>query len=90
MYESEHAMQQYHSRLTVKGQVTIPAAVRRRLGVAPHDTVAFVVTDEHVQLLPATSVVARTAGMLKSAQPMLSPEEERQLAEAAMAEEADV
>jgi hypothetical protein len=57
--------------------------------VAPRDTVTFVVTDDLVQLLPATSVVARTAGTLKSTQPALSPDEEQQLAEAAMAEEAE-
>ena len=90
MHESEHLMHQYQSRITTKGQVTIPVEVRRRLGVAPHDTVAFVVTDDQVQLLPATSVVARTAGMLKSEQPMLSPDEERQLAESAMVEETNL
>jgi len=81
-------MQQYQSRVTTKGQVTIPLEIRRRLGIAPHDTVAFVVIDDRVQLIPATSVVARTAGMLKSEQPALSPEEETLVAEEAMAEEA--
>lgn len=80
-------MRQYHSRMTVKGQVTIPSDIRRRFGIGPHDTVAFVVTDDEVRLMPATSVVARTAGMLGSDQPRHSPEEEARLAELAWIEE---
>jgi AbrB family looped-hinge helix DNA binding protein len=75
--------------MTTKGQVTIPVEIRRRLGVAPHDIIAFVVTEDQVQILPGTSVVARTAGMLRSTQPALSPDEEQRLAEEVMAEEAD-
>ena len=76
------------STLTRKGQVTIPAHIRRLLGVGPHDRVAFVVTQGHVRLAPASSVVARTAGVLRSDQPALPPEEEEDAAEAAIAEEA--
>lgn len=80
--------QQHVSRLTKKGQVTLPAEIRRLLGVAPRDQVAFVVEGDQVRLTPATSVVARTAGMLRSEQPPLSPREEKAAAEEAMAEEA--
>lgn len=80
-------MQHYHSRMTVKGQVTIPAEIRRRFGIGPHDTVAFVVTDDEIRLMPAKSVVARTAGMLGSDQPRLSEEEEARLVELAWVEE---
>jgi AbrB family looped-hinge helix DNA binding protein len=73
--------------MTVKGQVTIPVEIRRRFGIGPHDTFAFVVTDDEIRLMPATSVVARTAGMLSSDQPRLSPEEEDQLVEHSWAEE---
>ncbi|MBI4493675.1 MAG: AbrB/MazE/SpoVT family DNA-binding domain-containing protein [Chloroflexi bacterium] len=81
-------MQQRVSRITTKGQVTIPAEIRRLLGVAPHDRVAFLVEAGQVRIAPATSVVARTAGMLESSQPALSPQEEKAAAEEAMAEEA--
>jgi AbrB family looped-hinge helix DNA binding protein len=76
------------ARLTRKGQVTIPIAIRHLLGVGTHDQVTFVVTNGEVRLAPATSVVARTAGALKSDLPALSPQAERAAAEEAIAEEA--
>jgi AbrB family looped-hinge helix DNA binding protein len=81
-------MQRHVSRLTSKGQVTIPIEIRRLLGVAPHDRVAFLVEADQVRIAPATSVVARTAGMLKSDLSALSPQEEKAAAEEAMAKEA--
>ena len=82
-------MEQHVSTLTSKGQITVPIGVRRLLGIGPRDKVAFVVEAGQVRLIPATSVVARTAGALKSDIPMLSPQEEKAAAEEAMAEEAD-
>jgi len=82
-------MEQHVSTLTRKSQVTVPAPVRLLLGIGPHDKVAFVVESGQVRLLPATSVVALTAGALKDAVPRLSPGEEKAAAEEAMAEEAD-
>jgi AbrB family looped-hinge helix DNA binding protein len=79
----------YTSSLTRKGQVTIPAHIRRLLGLAARDKVAFVVSEGKVQIAPAESVVARTAGMLKSDLPMLAAREEEAAAEEAMAAEAD-
>lgn len=40
------------STITTKGQVTLPAEVRRHLGVAEHDQVAFVIEDDQVRLQP--------------------------------------
>ncbi len=81
-------MQQYVSRVTAKGQVTIPVEIRRLLGVAAQGRVAFVVEANEVRLTPATSVTARTAGALKSDQPPLSPRAEKIAAEEAMADDA--
>lgn len=81
-------MQTHTTRITSKGQVTIPAAIRHLLGVAPHDRVAFLVEAGEVKIAPSTSVAARTAGMLKSEKPMLSAQEEERVAEETMAEEA--
>ena len=81
-------MQQYISRITTKGQVTVPVEIRRLLGLPPRGKVAFVVEADQVRLTSATSVAARTAGMLASDQPMLSPQEEKTAAEEAIAEEA--
>lgn len=76
------------AKITSKGQVTIPAEVRQRLRLAPHDKVAFLLEGDEVRLTPATSVVARTAGLLKGEEPMLSPREEKAAAETVIAEEA--
>ena len=77
------------STLTRKGQVTIPVQIRRLLGLSTRDKVAFVVSEGRVQIAPAQSVVARTAGMLKSDTPALSPRGEKAAAEEAMAQEAE-
>lgn len=39
------------STLTTKGQITIPADVRRRLGLNPGDHVAFIVAGDEVRLV---------------------------------------
>lgn len=78
----------FTSSLTRKGQVTLPAPIRRLLGVSAQDKVTFVVTNGQVQVTSATSVTARTAGFLASEHPMLSPQAEKAAAEEAMAEEA--
>jgi len=39
-------MQEIVSTITSKGQVTIPAAVRRHLGVDTHDKIAFILEDD--------------------------------------------
>ncbi len=82
-------MQQPVTSMTKKGQVTIPADIRKLLGLEPHDKVAFVVEDNQVRITAAISVAERTAGIFKSDQPMLSIEEETRAAEEAMAEEAE-
>jgi AbrB family looped-hinge helix DNA binding protein len=79
-------MHEVSSKVTTKGQVTIPIEIRRLLGVAPHDEVSFVVEGDHVALKRKGSVVARTAGMFKSEQPPLSAEQLRETAADAIAE----
>jgi bifunctional DNA-binding transcriptional regulator/antitoxin component of YhaV-PrlF toxin-antitoxin module len=88
MVERSAVMREYRSRVTPEGQVTLPAEVRRVLGVPPRAHVTFVVEADQVRLAPATGVAARTAGALKSDVPALSPREEKAAAEEAMAEEA--
>jgi AbrB family looped-hinge helix DNA binding protein len=41
----EHVMQEIVSTITSKGQVTIPAAVRRHLGVGTNDKITFVLEE---------------------------------------------
>ena len=81
-------MKELLSTVTTKGQVTIPVEIRRRLGVAPHDKVAFVLHDDQVRLVRKGSVVARTAGIFKTSAPPLTAEELREAAERAIAEDA--
>ena len=80
-------MKELLSTVTSKGQVTIPAEIRRRLGVSPHDKVAFIVEDDEVRLARRGSVVAQTAGILKTDQPPMSAEELREAAEKAIAQD---
>ena len=42
-------------RISERGQVTIPQAIREQFGLLPDTEVEFVVRDEGVQLIPATS-----------------------------------
>jgi antitoxin PrlF len=80
-----------NERLTVvtrKGQVTIPAEIRRALGIKEGDKVAFVFEDDQVKLTLPGSVVEQTAGALKSDMPALTSQEEHEAAAQAIAEEA--
>jgi AbrB family looped-hinge helix DNA binding protein len=81
-------MKELLASVTTKGQVTIPVEVRRLLGIAPHDKVAFVVDGAAVHLARKGSVVAQTAGALKSQASPMTAEQLREAAEEAIAEEA--
>lgn len=48
-------MRELESRLTQKGQVTIPLPIRAQLGLKPRDTVRFEVHGDEVKLKPARS-----------------------------------
>lgn len=48
-------MRQLETRLTQKGQVTIPVDIRSKLGLKPKDTVCFEVEGEVVILRPSKS-----------------------------------
>lgn len=80
-------MKEYVSVITRKGQVTIPAEIRRALSLQKGDKVAFEVEEDRVRIARSGSVVVRTAGALKSQMPMRSPGEEREAAERAIAED---
>ena len=48
-------MQEFETRLTEKGQVTIPQEIRRLIGLQPRDIVRFEVVGEEVRIKRATS-----------------------------------
>jgi len=77
------------SVITRKGQVTVPAEIRRALGLQEGDKVAFVLEAGQARLIRAGSVAARTAGMLAGDQAAGSLPEEKAAAEEAMAEGAE-
>jgi AbrB family looped-hinge helix DNA binding protein len=71
-----------------KGQITLPAPIRRLLGVSARDKVTFLVVDGEIHVTAKSGVTARTAGILASEHPMLSSRVEKTAAEEAMADEA--
>ena len=75
--------------MTRKGQTTIPVEIRRALGLKEGDKIAFVLEADRVHLKRSGSVVARTAGMLKTSEPPLTARKLREAAEQAIADEAD-
>lgn len=89
MPEPQMAVERHTARVTSKGQVTIPAAVRRRLGVTAPDEIIFLMNGDQVRILSAATVVARTAGALRSDQPPLTPQAEKRATEMAWAAEAE-
>lgn len=79
--------EEYIRTVTQKGQVTIPANIRKLLGVGPNDKVAFILEGEKIQLTSTKSVVERTAGAFKSKMRPTKVVELREKAEKALAEE---
>lgn len=52
--------------ITSKGQITIPAAVRSELKVAPGDRIEFIkISDGHYEIFPATRDVKQLKGIIK-------------------------
>ncbi|MGH2533563.1 MAG: AbrB/MazE/SpoVT family DNA-binding domain-containing protein [Thermomicrobiales bacterium] len=58
-------MAEIMTRVTSKGQTTIPVEVRRELGISAGGRVAWAREGDHVVLRPAESVVQRTAGLAR-------------------------
>jgi antitoxin PrlF len=58
-------MEEHLGTITQKGQVTIPLAIRKLLGVKSQDRVAFRVIEGRVELAPATMSLEDTYGAVK-------------------------
>jgi len=43
-------LKEYTRRMTSKGQVTVPAEVRRKLGIRPGETIIFRIVKNHVEI----------------------------------------
>lgn len=72
----------------MREHITVPADVRRLLGLKQGDRVVVLVDGGDVRLARATSVIERTAGAVKSYRPPMSAAELRATAEDAWAAEA--
>ncbi len=64
----------FESRITVKGQTTLPKAVRDSLAVKAGDKVRYVILDEGVLIMPVRPT-SRLFGSLKYDGPPVSLEE---------------
>ena len=53
------------SSVTEKGQITIPARLRKQLGINPGDKVAFALENDHIVLTPLESSVEAAFGLVK-------------------------
>lgn len=53
------------STVTIKGQTTLPKAVRQALALAPGDRLRYVILDDGQVRLLRTGPVARLAGLLQ-------------------------
>ena len=58
--------------LTSKGQITIPAGVRKQLSLHTGDRVSFVVTDNHAELIPLAQSVRDLKSILPKPRKRLS------------------
>ncbi|HXG36150.1 MAG TPA: AbrB/MazE/SpoVT family DNA-binding domain-containing protein [Dehalococcoidia bacterium] len=58
-------MKEISATVTQRGQVTIPAEVRRLLGVKPGDKVAFVIEGHQVGLRPVRFTLESAFGSVK-------------------------
>ena len=64
-------MREMESTITQKGQVTIPAEIRRALGIKKGDRVAFVIEGDRVWLMFEDSVAAAPTHPLARAQSLI-------------------
>jgi len=69
-------MKESLATITAKGQVTIPAEIRKALGLKPRDKVAFVFDGGAVKIEPSSSRLRRGFGAVKARK---KPEDFKQL-----------
>jgi AbrB family looped-hinge helix DNA binding protein len=81
-------MREYVAKITSKGQLTLPIAVRRELGIDPGDQVTIVVNNEHAEVRRLEHNVMSVFGMFP-APPGLVTGDFDDLIEEAMSDHAD-
>jgi AbrB family looped-hinge helix DNA binding protein len=73
-------MKKIATAITQRGQATIPAQVRRLLGLEPGDKIGFAIEDGAVRLAPASFTLDSAFGSVK---PSRKPEDFEELSKAA-------
>ena len=79
-------LKEHIRRITSKGQVTVPAEVRKKLGIRPGETIIFRISDDRVELDRAPMSLEEAFG---SVPPLNRPEDFAVLARAAWEEHAE-
>jgi antitoxin PrlF len=74
------------SRLTMKGQVTLPKELRERFGLGPGTRVAFDAEGDGIKVRPVRKAILDWAGTLRSPEPGLSDDEIRRRVKKAVAD----
>jgi len=84
------SMKELLTVVTRKGQITVPAEIRRELGIREGDKLAISIADggeRQARLRPVRSVAELTFGSLTSTRPVRDAAEERRAFEEAVAED---
>jgi AbrB family looped-hinge helix DNA binding protein len=71
------------STITSKGQVTIPAAMRKRLGLEPGDQVGFILDDDGIRVVPREHRIEAAFGLCKAKVSVTDEDMERVIRERA-------
>jgi len=72
------------SNITAKGQVTIPASIRKALGLKSGGQVAFEINGESVKLIPVKKNLRAAFGLVKSDQSVSLDDMEQAIADEAV------
>jgi antitoxin PrlF len=55
----------FESKVTAKGQTTIPLEIREHLGIFPGDRVRYIINGERVEVLPRNKPASSIFGLLE-------------------------
>ena len=81
----ERHMKEIVTTMTQRGQVTVPAEVRRMLGLRPREKVAFAIDEGQVKLLPARFTLESA---YRSVPPLARPVSDKEMVRIAKEERA--
>lgn len=79
-------VRRYTSTITQRGQVTLPAEVRRQLGVKPRDVVEFAIEDGEVTVRPVEFTARTARRSIKPLSPPIDIDEQVKIAKEERAE----